>query len=206
MTTGIGQYWYSALVLLWSRGVKSATWETIFSIIIRLKIKAKDFGQSGIQCVAEGRGRKIWKECVNHDMKLLGLQSEWATFRDTWRDIFKIKANDDDNAMQSPLIPSFWNYLIDIVRKKSRQKIWTKNHIQNRATSNAEHLTSSLDSRWPLGYQTLRGIFLQTFPVRSFPDSRPSPPATYVRERFETWCLTLCSVRRKQQKSMMYPS
>ena len=34
----------------------------------------------GVKC----RGRKIWRECVNKDMKLLGLQPEWAIFRDMW--------------------------------------------------------------------------------------------------------------------------
>ena len=33
-----------------------------------------------------GRGRKTWVECVEDDMKLLGLQPEWAIFRDVWRD------------------------------------------------------------------------------------------------------------------------
>ena len=32
------------------------------------------------------RDRKTWRECVNDDMKLHGLQSEWAVFRDMWRD------------------------------------------------------------------------------------------------------------------------
>ena len=30
--------------------------------------------------------RKTWGECVNDDIKLLGVQPEWAVFRDTWRD------------------------------------------------------------------------------------------------------------------------
>ena len=29
-----------------------------------------------------GRGRKTWRKRVNDDMKLLGLQPEWAVFRD----------------------------------------------------------------------------------------------------------------------------
>ena len=33
-----------------------------------------------------GRSRKTWKECVNDDMKVLGLQPEWAIFRDMWMD------------------------------------------------------------------------------------------------------------------------
>ena len=32
-------------------------------------------------------GRKTWGVCVKDDMKLLGLQPEWAIFRDTWRDL-----------------------------------------------------------------------------------------------------------------------
>ena len=28
------------------------------------------------------RGRKTWRMCVNDDMKLHGLQPEWAVFRD----------------------------------------------------------------------------------------------------------------------------
>ena len=31
--------------------------------------------------------RKTWGECVRDDMKLLGLQPEWAVFRDMWRDL-----------------------------------------------------------------------------------------------------------------------
>ena len=30
--------------------------------------------------------RKTWKECVDNDMKVLGLHPEWAVFRDVWRD------------------------------------------------------------------------------------------------------------------------
>ena len=33
-----------------------------------------------------GRNRKTWRECVEDDMKVLGLHSEWAVFRDMWRD------------------------------------------------------------------------------------------------------------------------
>ena len=29
--------------------------------------------------------RKTWRECVNDDMKLFGLQLEWAVFMDMWR-------------------------------------------------------------------------------------------------------------------------
>ena len=37
----------------------------------------------------QGRSRKTWEQCVKgHDMKLLGLHSEWAIFRDMlWRDL-----------------------------------------------------------------------------------------------------------------------
>ena len=31
-----------------------------------------------------GRSRKTWGQCVRDDMKLLGLHSEWAIFRDMW--------------------------------------------------------------------------------------------------------------------------
>ena len=36
---------------------------------------------------ARGRGRscKTWEQYVRDDMKLLGLHSEWAIFRDMWR-------------------------------------------------------------------------------------------------------------------------
>ena len=34
----------------------------------------------------KGRNRKTWKECVDKDMKVLGLHPEWAVFRDVWRD------------------------------------------------------------------------------------------------------------------------
>ena len=35
----------------------------------------------------QGRSRKTWEQCVKDDMKLLGLHSEWAIFRDVWRDL-----------------------------------------------------------------------------------------------------------------------
>ena len=35
----------------------------------------------------QGRSRKMWEQCVRDDMKLLGLHSEWAIFRDMWRDL-----------------------------------------------------------------------------------------------------------------------
>ena len=34
----------------------------------------------------KGRKRKTWKECVDNDMKVLGLHPEWAVFRDVGRD------------------------------------------------------------------------------------------------------------------------
>ena len=34
----------------------------------------------GVKCV--GRGRKSWRDCVNDDLKSLGLQPEWEVFRD----------------------------------------------------------------------------------------------------------------------------
>ena len=34
-----------------------------------------------------GRSRKTWDLCVKDDMKLLGLHSKWAIFRDMWRDL-----------------------------------------------------------------------------------------------------------------------
>ena len=37
---------------------------------------------AGVRCV--GKDRKTWRECVKDDMKLLGLQPEWAIFRDMW--------------------------------------------------------------------------------------------------------------------------
>ena len=33
-----------------------------------------------------GRSRKTWELCMRDDMKLLGLPSEWAIFKDVWRD------------------------------------------------------------------------------------------------------------------------
>ena len=33
----------------------------------------------------KGRNMKTWRECVDDDMKVLGLQPEWAVFRDMWR-------------------------------------------------------------------------------------------------------------------------
>ena len=37
------------------------------------------YRSSRVKCV--DMGRKTWGECVKDDMKLLGLQSEWAMFR-----------------------------------------------------------------------------------------------------------------------------
>ena len=34
-----------------------------------------------------GRDRKTWEECVNDDMKLLGLQPEWAIFMDMKKNV-----------------------------------------------------------------------------------------------------------------------
>ena len=38
---------------------------------------------AGARC--KGRKRKTWKECVDKDMKVLGLHPEWVVFRDVWR-------------------------------------------------------------------------------------------------------------------------
>ena len=37
---------------------------------------------AGVKC--NGRNRKTWRECVEDDMKVLGLHSEWLVFRDMW--------------------------------------------------------------------------------------------------------------------------
>ena len=34
----------------------------------------------------KGKNRKTWNECVEDDMKMLGLHSKWAVFMDMWRD------------------------------------------------------------------------------------------------------------------------
>ena len=34
----------------------------------------------------KGRNKKTWKECVDDDIKVLGLHLERAVFRDVWRD------------------------------------------------------------------------------------------------------------------------
>ena len=39
---------------------------------------------AGARC--KGRNRNTSKECVDDDMKVLGLHPEWAVFRDVWRD------------------------------------------------------------------------------------------------------------------------
>ena len=39
---------------------------------------------AGVRC--KRRKRKTWKECVDDDMKVLGLHPEWVVFRDVWRD------------------------------------------------------------------------------------------------------------------------
>ena len=38
-----------------------------------------------MEVVGVGAGKTL-KECVNDDMKVLGLQPEWAIFRDMWMD------------------------------------------------------------------------------------------------------------------------
>ena len=40
---------------------------------------------AGVRC--QGRNRKTWKECVDMDMKGLGLHPEWAVLREVWRDL-----------------------------------------------------------------------------------------------------------------------
>ena len=40
---------------------------------------------AGARC--KGRNRKTWKECVDKNMEVLGLHSEWAVFRNMWRDL-----------------------------------------------------------------------------------------------------------------------
>ena len=37
---------------------------------------------AGARC--KGRKRKTWRKCVEDDMEVLGLQPEWAVFRDVW--------------------------------------------------------------------------------------------------------------------------
>ena len=32
-------------------------------------------------------GRDIWEECMKDDMKLVGLQPQWAIFSNFWRDL-----------------------------------------------------------------------------------------------------------------------
>ena len=44
----------------------------------RSKMKPKIF------CLNAMKKKKTWKECVDDDMKVLGLHSEWAVFRDVW--------------------------------------------------------------------------------------------------------------------------
>ena len=39
---------------------------------------------AGMRC--KGRNRKTWKECVDDDMKMLELHSEWEVFKDIWED------------------------------------------------------------------------------------------------------------------------
>ena len=38
---------------------------------------------AGVRC--RRRNKKTWNECVGDDMKVLGLHSGWAIFRDVWR-------------------------------------------------------------------------------------------------------------------------
>ena len=39
---------------------------------------------AGVRC--KGRNRKKWNECVDDEMKVPGVHSEWMVFRDMWRD------------------------------------------------------------------------------------------------------------------------
>ena len=52
-----------------------------------------------VRCV--GRGRKTWRECVKDGTDELGLNPEWAVFRDMWRDLIAeemdvLEMNDDE--------------------------------------------------------------------------------------------------------------
>ena len=41
----------------------------------------------GLWWMGRDGNRKTWEQCVKDDMKLLGLHSEWAIYRDMWRDL-----------------------------------------------------------------------------------------------------------------------
>ena len=43
---------------------------------------------------SSGGSRKTWKECVKDDMDELGLQPEWAVFRDMWRGFISGQTSD----------------------------------------------------------------------------------------------------------------
>ena len=40
------------------------------------------------------RGRKTWRECMEDDLKELGLHFEWVVFRDMWRSLISEKTSD----------------------------------------------------------------------------------------------------------------
>ena len=42
---------------------------------------------AGVRC--RGRNRETWGESVDDDMKVLGLRSVWAVFRNIWRDFIR---------------------------------------------------------------------------------------------------------------------
>ena len=41
----------------------------------------------------EGRNRKTWNECVEDDVKAIGLHPEWTVFRDVWRTLYGQTSN-----------------------------------------------------------------------------------------------------------------
>ena len=68
---------------------------------------------AGVRCA--GKGRKTWYECVKDDMKVLGLHSEWASFREERLTLAErgkmdvLKINDDDDGVINRRIRLLWH-------------------------------------------------------------------------------------------------
>ena len=51
---------------------------------MNMRTKMMKEEMAGARC--KEREKKTWKECVDEDMKVLGLHPEWVVFRNMWRD------------------------------------------------------------------------------------------------------------------------
>ena len=69
--------------------------------------------------------RRTWRECVDKDMETLGLHSEWAVFRDVWRDLICVNIKPDDDHIKSRVrflhVSSRVRVLLDRTRVRVQQ-------------------------------------------------------------------------------------